>query len=181
MAKRRPSGDGMVRKRDDGRWEGCIVVGHKENGQPIFHYALARTQKKLLDKLHRDIALYQEVELTEDGRMTLGQWLDRWMEDYAADTLRSTTQACYEGRIYRHIIPELGKIPLNQLSQKDLQQFFTEMKKGGRLIRAKQFGPGLSDSMVRGCHITCRAALEKAVQEGMIRSNPSAGCKLPPK
>lgn len=29
MAKRRPSGDGMVRKREDGRWEGRIVVGHK--------------------------------------------------------------------------------------------------------------------------------------------------------
>ena len=27
MAKRRPSGDGMVRKREDGRWEGRIVVG----------------------------------------------------------------------------------------------------------------------------------------------------------
>ena len=24
MAKRRPSGDGMVRKREDGRWEGRI-------------------------------------------------------------------------------------------------------------------------------------------------------------
>ena len=29
MAKRRPSGDGMVRKREDGRWEGRIVIGHK--------------------------------------------------------------------------------------------------------------------------------------------------------
>ena len=37
MAKRRPSGDGMVRKRDDGRWEGRIVIGHKENGEPLFH------------------------------------------------------------------------------------------------------------------------------------------------
>ena len=35
MAKRRPSGDGMVRKREDGRWEGRIVVGHKKNGTPI--------------------------------------------------------------------------------------------------------------------------------------------------
>ena len=34
MAKRRPSGDGMVRKREDGRWEGRIVIGHKENGDP---------------------------------------------------------------------------------------------------------------------------------------------------
>ena len=45
MAKRRPSGDGMVRKRDDGRWEGRIVVGHKENGDSIFHYVSAKTQK----------------------------------------------------------------------------------------------------------------------------------------
>ena len=41
MAKRRPSGDGMVRKREDGRWEGRIVVGHKENGDPIFRYIYA--------------------------------------------------------------------------------------------------------------------------------------------
>ena len=38
MAKRRPSGDGMVRKREDGRWEGRIVVGHKDNGDSIFRY-----------------------------------------------------------------------------------------------------------------------------------------------
>ena len=38
MAKRRPSGDGMVRKRDDGRWEGRIVIGHKESGEPLFRH-----------------------------------------------------------------------------------------------------------------------------------------------
>ena len=34
MGKRRPSDDGMVRKREDGRWEGRIVVGHDEKGLP---------------------------------------------------------------------------------------------------------------------------------------------------
>ena len=43
MTKRRPSGDGMVRKREDGRWEGRIVVGHKQNGEPIFRYCLLYT------------------------------------------------------------------------------------------------------------------------------------------
>ena len=47
MAKRRPSGDGMVRKREDGRWEGRIVIGHKENGDSIFRYIYADTQKEL--------------------------------------------------------------------------------------------------------------------------------------
>ena len=60
MAKRRPSGDGMVRKREDGRWEGRIVVGHKENGDPIFHYMSAKTQKALLEKLHNGHANNKE-------------------------------------------------------------------------------------------------------------------------
>ena len=54
MAKRRPNGDGMVRKRGDGRWEGRIVVGHKNNGKPIYRYVLAKTQKELTEKLRQD-------------------------------------------------------------------------------------------------------------------------------
>ena len=45
MTKRRPAGDGMVRKREDGRWEGRIVIGHKENGEPLFRHVYAKTQK----------------------------------------------------------------------------------------------------------------------------------------
>lgn len=61
MAKRRPSGDGMVRKREDGRWEGRIVIGHKENGDPIFRYIYADTQKELTAKLRQSEAA-QEVD-----------------------------------------------------------------------------------------------------------------------
>ena len=82
MAKRRPSGDGMVRKRDDGRWEGRIVIGHKENGEPLFRHVYAKTQKALLDKLHQNIECYRDVELTEDSRMTLSEWLNRWLTEY---------------------------------------------------------------------------------------------------
>ena len=53
MAKRRPSGDGMVRKREDGPLGGPHRGGHKQNGEPIFRYVLAKTQKELLNKLHR--------------------------------------------------------------------------------------------------------------------------------
>ena len=61
MAKRRPSGDGMVRKREDGRWEGRIVVGHKKNGTPIFQHAYAHTQKELTEKLHQNIERYPDT------------------------------------------------------------------------------------------------------------------------
>ena len=71
----------------------------------------------------------------------------------------------YEGRIYQHIIPELGNIPLDQLTQNDLQQFYARLKKSGRLLHTEHYGKGLSDRMVRACHMNCRSALEKAVQE----------------
>ena len=95
MAKRRPAGDGMVRKREDGRWEGRIVIGHRENGEPLFRHVYAKTQKALLDKLHQNIDCYRDVELTEDSRMTLSQWLDRWLAEYKAGTVRPGTLKSY--------------------------------------------------------------------------------------
>ena len=48
MARKRANGEGTVKKRSDGRWEGRIVVGHKENGDPITKSVFAKTQKELL-------------------------------------------------------------------------------------------------------------------------------------
>ena len=45
MAKRRPAGDGMVRKREDGRWEGRIVIGHKETASRCSVMSTPRRKK----------------------------------------------------------------------------------------------------------------------------------------
>ena len=179
MAKRRPSGDGMVRRRDDGRWEGRIVVGHKENGRPIFHYALARTQKDLLDKLHRDMELYQDVELTEDSRMTLGQWLDRWMEDYAADTLRPNTLRSYEQYIRCYIKPCLGDKVVSRVTAQDVQKLYTKLKREGRVHDHPEYGHELSDTMVRRIHAMLHRCLRDAETAHVIPRNPAAGAALP--
>jgi integrase len=113
--------------------------------------------------------------------MPFGDWLDLWYRIYSKPGLRITTQQCYEDRIYNHIIQHVGEIPLNKLTQSDLQQFYAELKRNGRRIRRDLYGPALSDRMVRSCHTTCRIALEKAKTEGLIRVNPAVGCKLPPK
>lgn len=182
MAKRRKQGTGTIRQRKDGRWEGRAVIGYDERGLPKTKSVLAKTKRECQEKLKtllETVSGPKAEKIRPD--MAFGEWLDFWYQNWSKPKLRPTTQACYEGKIYRHIIPELGKIPLNQLTQKDLQQFYTKLKKSGRLIRTQQFGEGLSDTMVRGCHATCRSALEKAVQEGLLRTNPAIGCKLPPK
>ena len=107
MAKRRPSGDGMVRKREDGRWEGRIVIGHKANGDPIFRYIYADTQKELTAKLRQNITAYQGVDLTEECRMTLSEWLDRWLEQITS-VLQSSTPEHYRSDMEHHVKLYLG-------------------------------------------------------------------------
>ena len=54
MAKRRKHGDGSVRLRKDGRWEGRVVIGYDEKGLPKTKNVLAKTQTGCAAKL-RDL------------------------------------------------------------------------------------------------------------------------------
>ena len=113
--------------------------------------------------------------------MPFDDWIDFWYENYSKPAIRPLTQQNYENRLYDHIIPDIGKIPLNRLTQNDLQQFYARLKRNGRKRLVERNGTGLSDRMARACHTTCRTALEKAVVEGLIKVNPAIGCKIPPK
>jgi len=182
VARKRKAGDGTVRQRKDGRWEGRVVIGYDDNGYPKTKNVLAKTKKECVEKLQKLKAecggLKPEKVRSE---MPFGDWLTYWYENHSRPKIRPTTQETYESRIRLHIIPEIGSIPLNKLTQNDLQQFYGRLKKSGRKRFTDKYGEGLSDRMVRMCHATCRSALEKAVQDGLIRVNPAIGCKLPPK
>ena len=158
------------------------MVGYDDKGLPKTKNVLAKTKHECQEKLTK---LMETVGSTKSEKicadMPFGEWMDFWYQTYIKSGLRPATQNTYESTIYQHIIPQLGKIPLCQLTQKDLQQFYAHLKKEGRLVRTEQFGKGLSDRMVRMCHAKCRAALDQAVQENLIRTNPAVGCKLPPK
>ena len=182
MARKRKNGTGTIRQRKDGRWEGRAVVGYDDKGLPKTKNVLAKTKRECQEKL---TLLMEEVGSTKSEKicadMPFGEWMDFWYQTYIRPGLRPNTHTNYENIIYHHIIPYLGKIPLCQLTQKDLQQFYAHLKKGGRLVRTEQHGKGLSDRMVRMTHAKCRAALDQAVQENLIRTNPAVGCKIPPK
>ena len=181
MGKRRPSGDGMVRKREDGRWEGRIVVGHKESGEPIFRYLSAKTQKELLKKLHQNIEEYRDVDLNENSKMPLGQWLDRWLEEYAAPSVRPSTLEGYQGYIDRNIKPYLGDKPVAKVTREDVQKLYRELQKNGRKELHPEYGYQLSGATIRRIHGVFHQAMETAVRENLIARNPTEGITLPKK
>ena len=51
MGKRRKKGEGSVRQRKDGRWEGRVVVGYDEKGLPRTKNVLAKTKRECQEKL----------------------------------------------------------------------------------------------------------------------------------
>ena len=172
MGKRRPSGDGMVRKREDGRWEGRIVVGHKENGDSIFRYVYADTQKELTAKLRQNITAYQGVDLTEECRMTLSEWLDRWLEQMVA-ILRPSTLEHYRSDMEHHVKPYLGQKKLTQITASDLRKLYDDLKKQGRVHPRPGQSRGLSTTTVHGIHTTLHHALKSAVDQRLLPHNPA--------
>ena len=179
MGKRRPSGDGMVRKRDDGRWEGRIVVGHKANGDPIFRHVYAKTQKALTKKLHQSIECYQDVDLTEDSRMTLGEWLDRWLAEYKDGTIRPGTLEGYRNYIENYIKPQLGGKQVSLITTQDVQRMYRRLKNGGRVREDAEGSKRLSDSTVRHIHTMLHGAMKAAVQAHIIPKNPTESATAP--
>ena len=182
MSNRRKRGTGSVSHRKDGRWEGRYVVGYDEKGLPRTKNVLAKTKRECQEKL---AALHEAYETPKQEKLTpampFGDLMDYWYQNLCKPRLRESTRQGYENGIYKHIIPELGSIPLNKLTKNDLQQFYIRLKEGGRLRMADTYGQGLSDKSVRACHANCRAALDRAAADGLIKVNPAADCKLPPK
>jgi integrase len=178
MAKRRANGEGNIRKRENGQWEGRIVVGHKENGKPIFRYVYGETQKELTAKLRNHIEIHDGVELTEDSRMTLGAWLVRWLGSVET-RLRSSTVNGYRQYITNYINPVLGEKQISKITTTDVQKMYTRLKHEGRVHEHREHGRQLSDAMVRKIHMMLHRAMEDAKREHLIASNPTDGATVP--
>ena len=179
MPKRRANGEGNIRKRKDGRWEGRVVIGYDDKGLPKTKNVLAKTKSECVEKLKtlKD-ALAPPAPPRIKADMPFGDWMEHWYETHSRPAARPGTRRIYEGYLRLYINPGLGHIPLNRLTAKDMQQFFVWLKTEGRADQSDG-KTGLTDSQLRNIHSLCWRALEKAVSGNLIPQNPASGCKLP--
>ena len=183
MPKKRANGEGSLRKRKDGRWEGRYTAGcDPTTGKPIHKSVLAKTQSEAKEKLKQAIAEAEKLDMSRAKSYTLGAWIKLWYEVYAEPRLREKTKHYYLNYIDNHIIPELGNTPLEKLTTIQIQKFYNDLQKSGRIQRythIKLKDKGLSTRVVRGIHTLLNNCLEQAVAERLILANPAKGCRLP--
>ena len=182
MAKRRGNGEGNIRKRKDGRWEGRYTAGHDpKTGKAIIKNVLGKTQAEVKEKLKRALADAEKLDFSKVGQYTVGQWMDVWFENYAKVKVRPSSHQTYQGYIEHHIKPHIGSIPLEKLTTLDLQKLYRGLLEDGRVVRkeSERQPKGLSPKTVRNINQIISSAMDQAVAQKLILTNPTDGCALP--
>ena len=182
MAKRRANGEGNIRKRKDGRWEGRYTAGHNPaTGKAIYKNVLGKTQAEVKEKLKKAIEETKGLNIVKAESYTVGQWMDVWYEYYAQIKVRPSSHKTYEGYIKNHIKPSVGNIPLTKLTTLDLQRLYQKLLTEGRVDRleAQNQPKGLSPKTVRNINQVISSAMQLAIQQHLVSHDPTDGCALP--
>jgi integrase len=104
----------------------------------------------------------------EPSRMSLDQYLDKWLETAARPKLRAKTHRDYEALLKRYVRPALGTCSVSKIEPLDIQTLYTNMQERG-----------LSARTVRFTHAVLRASLHQAVKWRLIPINPAESVDLP--
>ena len=113
--------------------------------------------------------------------LTLGEWMDKWLDEYMIFTIKENTIKGYRSQIDHQIKPFIGHKQLASLTTADIQKFYNKIKKEGRVHPHPIHGHVLSDSMVRKIHMMLHEAMEVAVRERYIVRNPTDNTTIPKK
>ncbi len=182
MAKRRSNGEGNIRKRKDGRWEGRYTAGFDPTtGKQVFKNVLGKTQNEVKEKLKKALEESQKLDFTRTGKYTVSQWMEEWFENVCKIKVRPSSHQTYRGYIDHHITPYIGKTPIEKLSTMDLQKLCRKLMDKGRVerIEAEKQPKGLSAKTVRNIIQIISSAMDFAVAQKIITENPCKAVELP--
>ena len=134
MAKKRANGEGNIRKRKDGRWEGRYTAGYDaKTGKRIIKNVLGKTQAEVKEKLKKALEECQGLDVSRSEEYTVATWLRTWYELYAKPNVRTATANRYELIIETYTIPRIGHIKLKKLTTRHLQKLYKELLESGRI------------------------------------------------
>ena len=162
--------NGSIRKRGEKSWELTIDVGRDATGKRLRKFINVKGTKKLAQEKLRELLTSLDKGIpVSPGKITLGEWLEKWLAEYVTPNCRPKTRERYEGVIRRHIVPALGHIELTKLTPRDVQAF-----------ESKLSSQGMKPAGVEVVHNTLSGALKYAMRMEVVWRNV-AQAVTPPK
>ena len=166
MAKRRGNNEGSIYRRKDGYWVGQYGV-ETASGRKT-RYIYGKRREEVREKLTKAIADRDGGRVYDADNMSVGEYLDRWLNDSVRDTVRQRTWERYEQFVRVHLTPALGKIKLAKLTPAHV-----------RGLHRDKLDSGLAPRTVLHIHRAFNKALKQAAADGLIPRNPVAPVKPP--
>jgi integrase len=156
---RRGANEGNIYRRADSRWEARLNVGYR-GGKRIRKSFYGRTRREVqvqLSAAQRELA---QGLSPSDARVTVGRFLERWLNDAVRPAVRPSTLRSYEMHVRLYLVPDIGRLPLARLSPIEVQGMLNDRLKSG-----------LSARTVHHIRAVLRRALNQAIRWGLISRN----------
>jgi integrase len=158
LAKRRGNNEGSIYLRRDGRWAAALSLPGRRR---LTFYG--QTREEVRRKLAAAVRANDLKELPDARGLTLGDFLDQWLEEVAKPSVRPWTFEGYEVHVRRHVKPLLGHIPLDKVEPLHIQTLMN-----------RKLREGLSPKSIRYLRGTLRTALNQAQRWGLVARNSAA-------
>lgn len=158
MARKRPNGDGSLRKRADGRWEARIQDGFKDDGRPRVISFYAPTQKAVRQKM-ADYLADKNAGLDMGHKYTFGEFADIWYEHHKSN-ITPTTQESYKYTL-KILKDYFGEKMLTEIKPFDVELFLRKLQEAGR-----------SKTALAQCRGMLFQVFHKAEANDFVRKNP---------
>jgi len=158
---RRGHGEGTIRLRRDKRWEARFdlgYVGGKRKRKAIY----GKSRKEVQDALREMTEAHRRGKNVAVKNRSTAAFLTTWL-GAVKPKIRPMTFRSYEARVNQHIIPALGRVPVQQLTPQQVQAWLNDLS-----------ATKLSAATVRGIRAVLRAALQQGVKWGELDRNAAA-------
>jgi integrase len=166
MMGRRGNGEGSISRRKDGRWE-AKYTAHTADG-PKRRALYGKTRKEAADKLAKALADHASGYTFDTENMTVGEYLDRWLNDSDRGSVRTSTYERHEQIVRLHLKPALGRVKLSKLTPSHVQGLYRD-----------KLDSGLSPATVQKIHAVLHKGLNQALKWNMIPRNVADAVKAP--
>lgn len=169
MAKR-GNGEGSIRKRPDGTWEGRYTAGRNyETGKLIPKSVYGKTRADCKKKLDEALKRIESGAYISDESLTVSVWIKHYLWDIKRSQIKPTTFGNYEINIRNWISPSaIYRMKVKDVRRRHIQEFIDGMVKDG----ATPFA-------IRNVYGVLRGAFSEAEKREIVPVSPAKFADLP--
>lgn len=163
---------GHIRRRGKQSWELTIDQGKDPTtGRRRRRFVTVQGTKHDAERILAEVLHQRDTGVDiSPGKLTLAEYLRRWLRDYAANNVSLSTLERYRGIIETHLVPALGGLRLRDLRPAHIQAAYGRALAAGG--RADGGAGGLRPRTVLKHHRLLHEALGHAVRWQLIARNP---------